>query len=220
MKRSSLFAVVIIIICVTGCKFQNFFSKSEGDAKPGETRKTDSVKASSDPREDIIAASKRFTDQDSFAAKMEMSGKSNMSMDIEYVAPDRFHVTNSASMEFIVIGKDTYQKSNGSWKKFPANFGDSISKMRDAFTEEGMKSLKDVEFAGEETLDGKNALLYKYKGQTEKDANAYTSRLWIGKDNGLPLKIEFDYSAGSLLKHMTINYNYETKVSIEPPTTN
>jgi hypothetical protein len=219
MKRSSLFGLLIVIVCVTGCKFQNFFSKSESDAKPGESRKTEPIKASSDPREDIIAASKRFTDQNSFSAKMEMSGSNKMNMDIEYAAPDRFHVKNSASMEFIIIGKDTYLKSNGSWKKFPANLGDSISKMRDAFTEEGMKSLKDVEFSGEESLDGKNALVYKYKGQTVKDANAYTSRLWIGKDNGLPLKIEVDYPDGSLLKQMTTNYDYETKVTIEPPAT-
>ncbi len=219
MKRSSIYAVLIIIVCVTGCKFQNLFSKSDGETQPGESRKTESVSASGVPREDIIAASKRFSDQNSFTAKMEMSGSNKMNMDIEFVAPDRFHVKNSASMEFIVIGKDTFLKSNGSWKKFPANMGDSISKMRDAFTEEGMKSLKDVEFAGEESVNGKSALLYKYKGETVKDANAYNSRLWIGKDNGLPLKIEVEYPGGGLVKQMTTNYDYETKVSIDPPTT-
>ena len=38
--------------------------------------------------------------------------------------------------------------------------------------------------------------------------------MWIGKANGLPMKIVVDYTNG-VLKQMTVNYDTETPVTIE-----
>lgn len=221
MKKSFVFTVLILIFSVLACKMPGFLSKSDESNSNGVSiQKENPVKASGNPRDDVIKASKKFTEQDSFQATMDMDGSKSMHMEIEYVAPDRYHINNSPSVELIIIGKSTYMKINGKWQKSPANLGDSIPKMRDAFTEEGLKSLGDVEYVGEDSAAGKNALLYRYKGNTVKDATAYDSKLWIGKDNGLPLKIEVDYPKGGVLKQMTTVYDYDKKVTIESPTGN
>lgn len=220
MKKSFIFVIFILIFSVIACKLPDFASKSESNSNSISTQKENPVTASSNPRDDVIKASKKFTEQNSIQATIDMTGSTNMHMEFEYAAPDRYHIKNAPSMEIIIIGKNTYLKVNGNWQKSPANLGDSIPKMRDAFTEEGMKSLTDVEYVGEDSIDGKDALLYRYKGNTIKDATAYDSKLWIGKDDGLPLKIEVDYPNGGVLKQMTTIYDYDTKVTIESPMAN
>ena len=220
MKISFIFVIFILIFSVIACKLPDFASKSESNSSSISTQKENPVTASSNPRDDVIKASKKFTEQNSIQATIDMTGSTNMRMEFEYIAPDRYHIKNAPSMEIIIIGKNTYLKVNGNWQKSPANLGDSIPKMRDAFTEEGMKSLTDVEYVGEDSIDGKDALLYRYKGNTIKDATAYDSKLWIGKDDGLPLKIEVEYPNGGVLKQMTTIYDYDTKVTIESPMAN
>jgi len=220
MKQSSAFALFILIFSVLACKMPDFTSKSGSNSNTAVVQKENSVTVSGNPRDDVIKASKKFTEQNSFQATMNGTGSKGMNMEIQYVAPDRYHIKNSPLMEIIIIGKSTYMKIDGKWQKSPASLSDSIPKMRDAFTEEGLKSLGEVEYVGEDSVGGKNALLYRYKGNTLKDETAYESKLWIGKDNGLPLKIEVEYPNSDLLKQMTTVYDYDTKVTIESPTGN
>jgi len=220
MKKSFGLAIFILILSVLACKMPDFTSKSEPNSNNTSIQKENSVTVSSNPRDDVIKASKKFTEQDSFQATMDGTGSKAIHMEIQYVAPDSYHIKNSPLMEIIIIGKSTYMKINGKWQKSPASLSDSIPKMRDAFTEEGLKSLGDVEYVGEDSVSGKTALLYRYKGNTLKDETAYDSKLWIGKDNGLPLKIEVEYPNSDLLKQMTTVYDYDTKVTIESPTGN
>ena len=92
----------------------------------------------------------------------------------------------------------------------------SIPNLRDSFTEEGLKTLTDVKFESEDSLDGKPALVYSYKNQTIVGRYPFTSKIWIGKDTGIPMKIFVEYSNG-MLKNMTVNYDTETPVTIEAP---
>jgi outer membrane lipoprotein-sorting protein len=139
-----------------------------------------------------------------------------MRIELSYLAPDRYHIVNPGSTEMIVIGKDTYIKAAGKWSKVPVNLGDSIPNIRDSFTEEALKTLKNVEFSGQDSVDGKDAYVYTYSGDTVAKSNNYTSKLWVGKDSGLPLKMEVDYKGGPVT-HMTTIYDYDTKVTIDPP---
>ena len=40
--------------------------------------------------------------------------------------------------------------------------------------------------------------------------------MWVSNDTGVPMKIYAEYPNGAL-KHMTVNYDTESKVTIEPP---
>jgi outer membrane lipoprotein-sorting protein len=190
------------------------------DSLKGAGSGSGSGSASSDPKADVIAASKKFIDLKSFSAKMEGVGQTEIKSQVDYAAPDRFHVKylagTGAGMEMIVIGNESFMKTGNSWSKMPGSGNSSVPTLRDSFTEEGLKTLTDVKFEGSDTVDGKPALIYSYKNVTPKGDFPFTSKMWVSKDTGLPMKIYVEYSNG-VLKNMTVNYDTESPVSIEPP---
>jgi hypothetical protein len=177
------------------------------------------VTASGDPREDVIAASRKFLALPFFSARMDGVGQTEIKSQVDYAAPDRYHVKylggTGAGMELIYVGSDSYMKTGGKWSKMPGD-AKAIPNLRDSFTEEGLRTLTDVAFEKEESLDGKPALVYSYKNVTPVGDHPFTSKIWIGKDSGVPMKIFVEYSNGAL-KHMTVNYDTVTPVSIEAP---
>lgn len=212
MKKLAL-VIVILASAGFGCKML--------DSLKGAGSGTGSATRSGDPKEDLIAASRKFIALKSFSAKTEGQGQTEIKSQIDYVAPDRFHVTylalTGAGMELIMIGNESYMKpSGGKWSKMPGSGNSSIPTLRDSFTEEGLKTLTDVIYEGDETVEGKDAFVYSYKNVTPQGNFPFTSRIWISRDTGLPMKIYVEYSNG-VLKHMTVNYDTESPVTIEPP---
>ena len=211
MKRLAI--VMLFLSCtVFSCKLL--------DSIKGVGEGSGSGVASSDPRADIISASRKFIDLKSFSAKMEGTGQTEIKSQVDYVAPDRYHVMylggTGAGMELIYIGSNSYMKpSGGKWSKMPGD-AKSIPNLRDSFTEEGLKTLTDVKYEGDESVDGKPALVYSYKNQTIVGNFPFASKIWIGKNTGLPMKIFVEYSNGAL-KNMTVNYDTESPVTIEAP---
>ena len=212
----------LLVLLLLGCKLSSLMPGSGGTSGTGSGGGT--ATGGSDPKADIIAASRKFIDLQSFSANMEGMGQTEIRSQVAYLAPDRFHIKylggTGAGMEMIVIGGDMFMKTAGSnkWSKMPGNGGAAIPNLRDSFTEEGLKTLTDVKFEGEETVDGKPALVYSYKNVTPKGGYPFTSKTYVGKDSGIPMKIVVDYDNGTL-KTMTVTYDTETPVTIEPPTT-
>ena len=208
MKRIVPLLLVFLFV-VIGCKLPGSLT---GSSKGG------TATGGSDPKADVIAASKKFIDLPFFTANMEGMGQTEIKSQVQYAAPDRYHVKylggTGAGMEMIWIGKDSYQNRNGKWTKSTGST--SIPTLRDSFTEEGLKTLGDVKFEGEDTVDGKPALAYSYKNVTPVGNYPFTSKIWIGHDTGVPMKIYVEYTNGTL-KNMTVNYDTESKVTIEPP---
>jgi hypothetical protein len=213
MKRLTL--LLLLLCCVGfGCKYIS--ALKEGDSGGG----AGGSSSGSDPKADIIAASKKFIELKAFSAKTEGMGQTEIKSQIDYVAPDRYHVTylggTGAGMEMITIGDQSYMKSNGgSWTKM-AGDAKSVPTLRDSFTEAGLKSLSDVKFEGDDMVDGKPALVYSYKNVTPVGNYPFTSKMWVGKATGLPIKVYVEYTNG-MLKNMTVNYDTESPVTIEPP---
>jgi hypothetical protein len=229
MKNYLLLPFAILCFAVLGCSkitelansIKSGSAANSNSSSPNGGRSSKSAStAGADPKEDIIQASKRFIELPAFSAKMEGMGQTEIKSQVDYVAPDRYHVTylggTGAGMEKIMIGNQSYMKSDGKWSKFPGNSNSSIPTLRDSFTEEGLKTLSDVKFDGEDTVDGKPALVYSYKNVTPKGDNPFSSKIWVGAQTGLPMKIVVNYDNG-VLKQMTVNYDTESKVTIEPP---
>src|SRR5688572_33398054 len=99
MRKLTL-AILMLSVTALGCKsFQNLVPGAGGGG------------ASSDPKADVIAASRKFIALKAFSAKMEGVGQTEIKSQVDYLAPDRFHVKylggTGAGMELIYIGSDS-----------------------------------------------------------------------------------------------------------------
>ena len=214
MKKLSLILLLLASVSLA-CKLSSLMPGSGGGSGSG-----GSSSGGADPKADIVEASKKFIALKAFSAKMEGMGQTEIKSQVDFVAPDRYHISylggTGAGMEIIYIGNQTYMKTGGKWSKTPGDSNSAIPTLRDSFTEEGLKTLTDVKYESEDTVDGKPALVYTYKNVTPKGGYPFSSKIWFGKATGLPLKVVVDYTNG-VLKQMTVNYDTESPVTIEPP---
>ena len=213
MKRHYI-AFLILVVAVIGCKIPGLSGGGLGGSSKG------TATGGSDPKADVVEASKKFIALPSFKANMEGVGQTEIKSQVEYLAPDRFHITylggTGAGMELIYIGKDGYLKTADKWSKMPST-GQNIPNLRDSFTEEGLKTLTDVKYEGDDTVNGKSASVYSYKNVTPVGASPFTAKIWVSNDTGVPMKIHAEYPNNPALKYMDVNYDTEAKVTIEPP---
>jgi hypothetical protein len=236
MKNNLLIPLLILAVVALGCSSLREMAGSNSppaanqENQPAETAPLDEPSSpatayspSGDPRADIEKLGQRFLSAKSFRARMESIGGGPVTSEVDFVAPDRFHLRTATpageEVDVIIIGKTTYMKADDKWQKVPMDIGSMIPNFRDAFNREGMKGMKDVKFEGEDIAEGKAAYRYSYIGQAPQGGVEFSSKLWIAKDTGYPVKIVADYKTGEM-KSMTIVYDYETPLSIEPPVEN
>lgn len=236
MKNIRSFTLVVILLAALGLgcstinklrsgiegKPANSADANSNSAPPSAGSEPGTITAGTDPKAEIIAASKKFIALPSFKAKMNAEGESSLNISLEYQAPDRYHFksepVHGMEIETIMIGSDSYAKFGGKWQKMPGGGAAQIPAMKEMFTEEGLKRLSDVRYEGVETVDGKQANKYAYDdpGQADKEIAPFTSTIWVDKTTGIPLKIQVGYKGGKL-KSATIEYDTDTPVSIEKP---
>jgi len=58
--------------------------------------------------------------------------------------------------------------------------------------------------------------VYEYKNKGEGNLGENDSKIWVAKDDGLPLKIESRYKRGNL-RTMIIEYEYDPNIAIDVP---
>jgi len=172
-----------------------------------------------DPKAEIIQASQRIIGLKSLSAHLEGTGQTGMKKDAEYIAPDRFHTKfrddTGVDVEMIMIGNDAYIKSGDSWNKMAGDTSPTPT-FRNKFTEEVLKTITDVKYDGEETVDGKPAYVYSCKLTTLVGNFPIAQKIWVDQASGLPVKSYEEYSEG-VLKTLTTNYYSDKPVTIEPP---
>ena len=201
----------------TGDATANTANANSIAATDGSTSETSAgVAPSGDPNLDINRMADAFLAQKSFRAKMIGSGQTPMNMELEFVAPDRFRMKNTNAPDMVIVGKNVYIENEGGWQKIPGDLGSTVPDMRKAWDEEGRKWFTDVKYVGEDTANGKPAYVYTYHNKGAEGVGENDSKIWIGKSNGLPLRIEANYKSGTL-RSMTIDYDYDAEISIEPP---
>lgn len=228
MKPKHLLPFAILLSVVLGCSQLrdmssrgNTPSNDPNTSSPGSPASnaapaSPGAAPSGDARADIDRMADAFLAQRSFRAKMVGSGQTPVNTELEFVAPDRFRIRNSQGPEMLVIGKDVYMGVGGRWQKVPGNLGGSVPDMRKEWDKKGRTWISDPKYVGEETVDGKPAYVYTYFNKGVEGMGANDSKIWIAKSDGLPVRIEATYKSGPL-KTMTIDYDYDANISIEPP---
>ena len=203
MKKLTL-ALMLIAGVATGCS-----KVSEGRSGTG----------TPDPKAIVAEASHKLYLLKALSGNIETVGETSFKQHVDYVAPDRYHYTYSdatgAATEMIIIGDQSYIKEGDAWKPTPA--GQSAPPtLRNSYSDEVMKTLSDVHFDGEETLNGKPALVYSYHAMMLVGNFPVAEKIWIAKNSGLPLKSDIENPSG-VVKHMTITFDTDSPVTIEPP---
>ena len=228
MKKDLLVPLIIVLLATLGCSKLSEIANRPTNNGTGSNANSDPARAaedapeageyapSSDAKADIEKLADRFMTVKSFRATMKGEGSTPMQTDLEFVSPDRYRIKTGNMMDMIIIGKTTYMKIGDKWQKMPSELDTAISDMQTTFNKEGMKWVNDVKYTGDDTVDGKSAYVYTYHAKGPEQIGENESKLWIAKSDGLPLKVEAVYKSGTM-KSMTIEYDYKTPVSIEPP---
>lgn len=226
MNARTILPILFLVLSALGCsQIKNAMNRSAAtgsntsSANSSSSGRTEEA-ATGDPKDAIVQTSNKFTSLPFFTARMNGTGDAPLQMTLQYAAPDRYHIIHQGGMadgtEMVIIGKDTYMKAGGKWTRLPGNLGEKIPSLRDQFTEEGMKRLKNVKYEGSDTLNGKPADVYSYDSTTPVEESAFHSKIWVVRSTGLPARITVDYQNGKL-KEMTVDYDTDTPVTIEAP---
>ncbi|HYW70548.1 MAG TPA: hypothetical protein VE961_05915 [Pyrinomonadaceae bacterium] len=174
--------------------------------------------ATSDPRASVIDAAHKLYALKALAGNIETVGDTSFKQHVDFVAPDRYHYSyvdaTGAATEEIIIGDHSYHKEGDAWKTDPGQSPPPT--LRNSYSDEVMKTLSDVKFEGEQTLDGKPALVYSYKAMMLVGNFPIVAKMWIAKNSGLPLKSDIENASG-VVKHMTITFDTDSPVTIEEP---
>ncbi|HJQ69367.1 MAG TPA: hypothetical protein VKA70_10355 [Blastocatellia bacterium] len=136
---------------------------------------------------------------------------------VEYVAPDRIHMTNPLS-EMIAVGSQTYSRQGqGPWLKAPFDAGEMAKNFRDPKLVDQLTIIHDVKYLGQDTLDGAPMLVYEYMPKDPKQAaRGGKTKVWISAVDSLPRKVETQGATN--LSVTTILYSdYNSDIKIELP---
>jgi hypothetical protein len=139
---------------------------------------------------------------------------------IEYVPPDRKHITSpEEGVEYLAIGDKVYVYTSaaGKWEEtqIPAAtfFGDQ------PVTESSIaQTISQAEFLRKESLNGKAMLVYGYLSTTHSSDIELLSQaeLWVGEADGLPYQMVTD---GEILAASTDPASGESKLAAVPALT-
>jgi outer membrane lipoprotein-sorting protein len=221
MNQDAVFSLLLLVAVTAACSW--FGSTEPSPSNPSSNANTTANTGTTtttreDPAADIDAMADKFLAQKSFRATILSTGDKDVRQEVEFVAPNRFRSKTGPGLETIVVGKDVYVSLEGSFMKLPGEMPSTVPTLREAFEKEGRKWFSDVRFVGEETVNGRPSYAYDYVNKGPQNAGEDNSKIWVAKDDGLPLRIESRYKSGNL-KTMTIEYEYDPNIKIEVPKT-
>jgi hypothetical protein len=175
--------------------------------------------AAPDPKASVAEAARKLYALKALSGNIDAVGETSFKQHVEYAAPDRYRYSyvdgTGAATEMIIIGDQSYIKEGDSWKQTAAGQS-SPPTLRNSFSDEVMKTLSDVKFEGEQTVDGKPTLVYSYKAMMLVGNFPVAAKMWVAKNSGLPMK-SYVENPSAVVKNMTVTFDTESPVTIEPP---
>jgi outer membrane lipoprotein-sorting protein len=229
------FSLCALLCGITACKKDGASSSGGGVVLPGGGNNSSggntaaAISENDKPLDVMTRAMRAQLDAKSYRAHVtsSMSGGANNAMLIEYVAPDRYRMTNDAQdggkgykQEFVIIGSATYLKApNNGWVKSPVDASGIVKAFRDPKMLDELAKTADVKFVGAETLDGAPMLVYQYTQNNPMGMNLKsTSKSWLSVADGLPRKTETEGEfQGKKTKTLITISDYNSDIKIESP---
>jgi hypothetical protein len=168
------------------------------------------------PKSDVFYSTKKQMSAPVWSVTVTSETSEELNMLMEHVAPNRYYVKQPKG-EVIVIGSDSYVNQNGKWQKVEVDLSQMINSQAKLVTEEALQNIKDVQKVGTEQINGTDTIVYSYKSEGEKPGEGTTTKVWVDKANGLPMKINVEGMINGKMQKVSSVYNYVKKVSIEAP---
>ena len=153
-------------------------------------------------------------------SKIESNGQSVQGT-LDYVAPDRYHLTSSL-IEAISIGSKTYLLQNGKWTETPLNITSLITGLiNSALPQDIENNITNAKVLKPETLDGKQMLVYQFDNTLDQNNLNLTTqtKLWVGAADGLPYQEVIQGNINGIQTTTTNKIDYDLTIHIEDPTT-
>lgn len=222
----ALFLLCVLALIPAGCGGSSPESGVKEVAKKAVDAASTAVDAAveaakSNPLTGVKGSFQKFLDAKSFRAKMETNAEGRVAVtNMEFVAPDRYHMTNP-QMEMILIGGDYYMRpSGGPWRKIAAGMQDVVKSFRSKEMMEQFEKATEVKFLKPDMYEGKPALVYEYTSTDMLGMKGKSvSKTWVDAIDGLPRKSEFTGDYGGMKSSGVITwYDFGSDIKIEPPT--
>ena len=173
--------------------------------------------AQADPRAEVMAAFEKMMDDGSYHMRMSADTRNGVvSNEMQVQLPDRFHMKNEGG-EFIVLPSGTWMNAGGQWMKMPMNMSQMIAGYSTEAMEKGMAAIQDVQYLGEESVEGCDSKHYSYnaRGEFMGIKSDSQTEVWVCGDNGLPVRMVSSERGKD--DKVTITYDWDKPVDIRAP---
>ena len=156
----------------------------------------------------------------SYRARMDtVFEEQDRSATVEFVAPDRFHMTSDFA-ENIAIGSNTWMKvENKSWQKSPVDMSQALKQFRNPKMLEEMRKNTTVKALGPDTLDGMPMNVFEtITANAPGTDSPVHGKIWVGAADNLPRRAETVGEFKGKTSKVTITYfDYNADIKIEAP---
>jgi outer membrane lipoprotein-sorting protein len=236
LKRIQSITILFLLclVLVSACKPRT--ETPPGASTDGSATIPDSVTTAggANAKDELTKAMKAVMDAKSYRSTLTTSkdGAVQSTTTVEFVAPDRFHMTqdlNTANKgqvrnEMAAVGGEVFMRpANGRWQKMPVDMSKMLAAVRDPKVIDDITKEADVKFLGTEQLNGQPMNVYQYtlKNALGSGVNSIT-KTWVSQTDHRPYKIETDQELnvnGKTEKsHTSSSYvDYDTDIRIQAP---
>lgn len=213
--KNLILVVTVFLLSFLGCR-TNDTGSNNGNSNLNLKEPASKV---SDPKEELLNAFKKFRNVPFVTVRSVSTSDKSKTIIEQYSAVNSSFsrkTDNEEDSQTIIIGSETFSKMNSFWEWRKES--ESNTTASDNFFSPYDHLVKiipgfDIKTAGEETVGGKTATIYNLTLSKPRSDVPSLIKIWIGKDNGLPLKRFNDFEDGNL----TMTWDYESTVNIERP---
>lgn len=152
-------------------------------------------------KDDVGAAMQKFAAARSYHATMTTTSGQAMTMELDFVAPDRYRIKMPMGTQ-VIIGGTMYMNMQGRTMKLPMP-KDTLSQWRDPGKLREAQAQATVTALGPGMVDGKPASKYRIVSAQSPDT---ASVMWIGA-GGWPLKIDVEGKSGGKAYSASLRYS-------------
>jgi len=213
----------MVVMVFGACKSGGAGSTSRGGGSGSSTTASAPFKPSSDARKDLGDALHKLSNafpyrvtETTTTSSSGQAAANETTRVLDFVAADRYRVKLSggegSDIELITIGDKSYSKEDGKWTEDP---NPQKQNQRVDLEKNLADAIKDVTYAGPETVNGVSCFVYNYTIQMAGYAG--TGKTSVRASDGLPLQSDSEFKYKNVESKSHVVYEYNADVKVEAP---